>query len=549
MAKRINQELNEEQNRVFASFKAGANIYLCGKGGSGKSYLTRYIINWCQEMGKTVLVCAPTGIAALNVGGATIHRTFGVPFGIVEPNTRCYNKKKLEVIAKADVIVIDEISMCRLDVFEYIANTLMYIKPAKQLLVVGDFYQLPPVLRTEDGAAYNTVFGNRIYAFESPLWVKLQLQTMELQTSMRQTDKAFVAALDNIRDGVADFGVFSDNEPDPTALTICGTNDEAVKINKDHLNQLKKEGAKQIECEAIIQGIVGETEMPTEKTLTLCQGAKVVMLNNDSDDRWVNGSFGEIASIRENSLSVRIEGGEEVDVERNKWSCCDYEIIKGKDGPKLAQVERGTFEQFPVRLAWAITIHKSQGQTYDRVNVNAKSIFAEGQLYVALSRCKSLSGLHIIGTLTPEKVITSDAVKRFMSGDHTPELTGPSLPLYDEEQPTDDRYQEGYDDGYHDGEKDTAEKYNQMVDQDLGLNRVSDYTRRQRELALIEDPEERNPKGAGRKKKPINEKVNSKAIRVPGEIAAPLKAIGDYCKEHPSEIPHIVTKIQSILNS
>lgn len=546
--------LNAEQQKVFSSFVHGANIFLCGKGGSGKSYLTKYIIDYCNQKGLSSIICAPTGIAALNIGGSTIHRTFRVPFGIVEPNTRCYDKNKLETLAKADVIIIDEISMCRIDVFEYVANTLLYVKPAKQLLVVGDFYQLPPVLRTEDGPAYSQLYGNKIFAFESELWHKLQLQTMELQTSMRQKDKAFVSALDNIRSGIPDFNIFPTNKPaDPTALTICGTNKEADDINKTHLDRLKKDGAKLIKLKATVTGIVEPSEKPTDEELNLCPGAKVVMLCNDSDNRWVNGSFGEIASVSSDILYIRIEGkaGGAVGVERHKWSCLDYEVTKTENGTKLSQIERGSFEQFPVRLAWAITIHKSQGQTYERVNVNTSNIFAEGQLYVALSRCRSLNGMQILGSLDESKIKTSDSVIRFMSDNHRPELTGPMLPFYDDEElsPTDDRYQEGYDDGYRDGTEDTTAKYQQMVDKDPGVKVLSKYTKRQKELAQIEDPEIRNPKGAGRKKLPVNEKKSSKAIRVPGELADVLKQIGDLAKDNPDRIDQLKQQCLAIIQT
>lgn len=238
-------------------------------------------------------------------------------------------------------------------------------------------------------------------------------------------------------------------------------------------------------------------------------------------------------------------------MKRHKWTCVDYEIRKTKDGTKLSPIERGCFEQFPVRLAWAITIHKAQGQTYDRVNVNTSNIFAEGQLYVALSRCRSIEGMQIIGTLTENKVMTSSAVVQFMSGNHRPEHSGPMLPFYDEDEliPTDDRYQEGYDDGYKDGTDDTEAKYQQRIIEDPGVKVLSEYTRRQKELAQIEDPEERNPKGAGRKKLPINEKKESKAIRVPGELADLLKKIGDLAKENPDRIEQLKSQCTAIIEN
>ena len=538
MAKKKVEELNEEQEKVFYSFKKGANIFLCGKGGSGKSFLTRYIIDYCKRNNKSVLICAPTGIASLNIGGSTIHRVFKVPARILQKGERCYEKKKLETIAKADVIIIDEISMCRIDVFEYVAKTLLYFKPKKQLLFVGDFYQLPPVLPSQDSSAFSQIYGNKLFAFESEMWTMLELHTMELQTSMRQKDKAFVSALDNIRAGHPDFSLFQTDKPaDPTALTVCGTNREADDKNQAQMRNLVKQGAKIYKFTATIGGTVEPAEFPTEREMALCIGARVVMLNNDPDGRWVN---------------VRIEGkeGKPVEVKPNKWTFLDYEITRTKDGgTKLGTVERGTFEQYPVRLAWAITIHKSQGQTYDRVNVDISSIFAEGQLYVALSRCRTLAGMRIIGTLTTEKVKTSDAVLRFMSGDHRPDRQGEMLGFWDEERenPSDERYQEGYDDGYEDGTNDTKAEYQKMIDADKSVKRLSAYTTRQRELAEIEDPEERNPKHAGRPKKPYTEKAQSKAIRVVGSIADEVKSINDFIREHPDEEDRVKFLLSNII--
>lgn len=548
-----NQGLTEEQKVVFSSFCAGANLYITGKGGTGKSYLTRYIIDWCGRHGKTVLTCAPTGIAALNVGGSTIHRVFGAPTSIIEPGKRCYNKRKLEVIGKADVVIIDEISMCRIDLFEYVANTLLSISPRKQLLVVGDFFQLPPVLTDDDAPTFRKVYGNRLFAFESPLWDSLQLQTMELTTSMRQKDKKFISALDSIRGGKPDFSVFGESKStDPTAVTLCGTNHQAEVINHKQLLGLRKNGSSVIRKKAIITGDVKPGEYPTDETLSVAVGARVVMLSNDFDGRWVNGSFATVSVAGEDTLAVRIEdSGEECEVERKKWTFLDYEA-ETKDGKtKLRTIERGSFEQYPMRLAWAITIHKSQGQTYSRVNIDVGNIFAEGQLYVALSRCKTLAGMKVIGKLTPEKVIVSDAVVRFMAGDHKPTRQGPMLD-FTESGPASgdsDRYQEGYDDGYRDGENDTEAKYQERVKNDPAVNVVSDYTRRQRELAKIKDPQVRNPKGAGRKKKEYNQRVESKAIRVLGEIADDIKSINEKLKEDPEKVTSVKAALREILDS
>ena len=550
MAKKKNMYgLTDDQFDVFRSFTTGANIFLTGKGGTGKSYLTSCIIDWCSKKGKSVLVCAPTGIAARIIGGETIHRAFHAGVSLDEIiGKRCYNKRAIEKLSKADVIIIDEISMCRIDLFEYVARTLLYLQPHKQLLVVGDFYQLAPVPERETTGkeTFAHYYGNRLYAFESEFWAKLNLTTMELQTSMRQSDTKFITALDNIRNGVSDFDVFKPrltNQADPTAISICGKNSEADEENQRHLALLKKD-AKMFTFVAEVTGDIVHQEYPTDEKLTLCVGARIIMLNNDTNKRWVNGSFATITAIDNDAqaLTIRTDEGATATVTRAKTDFTGYRLEKAADGTsRLVAYNRGTFSQFPVRLGWAVSIHKSQGQTYERVNIDLRSIFAAGQLYVALSRCKSLDGIRILGSLNESKVIVSDAVIKFMSGDHRPYLEGPTLPFA--EEPVDDRWQEGYDEGYEDGTEDTERRYQEMVDADKSVKRLSKYTTRQKELAEIEDPELRNPKHAGRPKKPYTEKAQSKAIRIVGSIVEQVKAINDYIRENPDE----ESRVQSLL--
>lgn len=540
--------LNYEQKKVFASFTAGANLYITGKGGSGKSFLTRYIIDYCNKKGKQVLVCAPTGIAAINVGGSTIHRTFGAPVSIIEPGKYCHKEDNLEVLEAADVIVIDEISICRIDLFEYVGNTILHLKSKKQLIVVGDFYQLPPVLTEKDEDAFIKLYGEKLYAFQSPLWQKLQLQTMELQSSMRQKEKSFVTALDNIREGIADFSVFKNKEADPNILTVCATNKEAQKINTDNMKRLQKRGAKQTNFKAQITGFVDDKEKPTEDELHLCCGAKVVMLNNDSEQRWVNGSSGTIAAIDRDTLKIQIDGIT-ASVERYDWIYYDYEVEEENGKKKLNTYERGRYRQFPVKLAWAITIHKSQGQTFEKANIDVSHIFANGQLYVALSRCKTLEGMHIVGILDEEKVKASQTVHDFMAHSHTsPRLEGQMLPFKDDSNVSDSNYQNGYNDGYKDGTEDTEAKYKERIANDPGVKVLSDYTRRQKELANIEDPEIRNPKGAGRKPKEYGKRQESKAIRVPLSIFDSVKKLSDLVKEDTSYIACIEEFVKSVIH-
>lgn len=542
-------KLTDSQKEAFRSFTSGANIFLTGKGGSGKSFLTRYIDDWCKEHKLSVIKCAPTGVAALNIGGSTIHRTFGIKVdenGILKPNDRCHDKKKLGTLGRADIIIIDEISMCRADVFAYVANTLIHVfrqhrddGKRHQLLVVGDFFQLPPVLTKDQQEAYNALWGNTLFAFQTKEWQQIELQTMMLTESMRQSDKAFVSALDNIREGKPDFGVFDtvSREFDPTLLTICGTNKQAAAINDSNLRTLTKNGAKEHVLQSKDTGHPLPGDYPTDKELRLCIGARVMLLTNDPDKRWVNGSFGVIKGFAadETQLTVKIDGADApVDIERNTWTISEYTVEPGAKGeePKLVQVERATIEQFPVKLAWAISIHKSQGATYDKANINIENIFSAGQLYVALSRCRSLKGMNIIGRLSDEKVMTDGAVLKFMQHFGKAEWSGPGLnfEVFDDPEPGEDRYQEGWDDGYDYRTKEVQEYYQDLVDKDLSVKRLSARATREREKALLPE-EERNPKGAGRKKLPVHELAESKAIRVPGVVADSLKEIGEIAKK------------------
>lgn len=547
-------ELTQSQQSVFKEFKNGKNIFLTGKGGSGKSFLTRHIIDWCKSKGKNVIVCAPTGVAAQNIEGSTIHRTFRAPIGIIDTNTfsktnRCYDGKTIKLLKKTDVVIIDEISMVRADLFSYIANTIFFIKQQTrrsiQLLVVGDFYQLPPVLVPKDKPTYEQLFRNAIFPFQMPHWNKLGLQTMVLTESMRQADQAFVSALDNIREGNPDFDIFKgcqcENE-DSTAITICGTNKEAFDINEKNMLTLTKQGAKQQTFSAIVEGKVSSSDWPTEQKLKLCDGARIIMLNNDPDGRWVNGTFGVVSSVDEDGIAVLFEDGNVVSIPRYEWKIMEYNLVTGEDGKKkLEEHQRASIKQFPVKLAWAISIHKSQGQTYERVNVNIRNIFTYGQLYVSLSRCKTLPGMRIIGKLTGKKALACPEVIKFMNGDQASEELAEVAATLDRPL-INDRYQEGWDDGYAYRSREFEEEYQERLANDPSVKKLSPRVAREREKDALPE-EERNPRNAGRKPKAEEEKRPSKAIRVPLAIADVLKQLGELSQEN----PEVLTRCKEIL--
>ena len=403
-------ELTKSQQLAMDAFQDGYSFFLTGKAGTGKSFVTRQIIDQCKKQKRQVLVCAPTGIAAINVGGVTIHSAFRAPVGIIEPSKRCTDSRKLKVLETADVILIDEISMCRLDLFEFVINSIKYMGK-KQLILVGDFYQLPPVLTDSESEIYERLYPS-IYPFVSPLWESMNIKTIELKECVRTQEKSLVKALDDIRIGIPNFKIFkSAKKPDKSAVSLCTTNKKAADINQEGLKNLKKPE----KLTAVVHGEFPEKDMPTDKVLTLAPGARVMMLNNS--DFWVNGTLGTVESIHEDFVMISMPSGTNR-VERNKWEAKEYQTrtIKedGKTKTVLEQITVGTFHQFPLKLAWAITVHKSQGQTYERVNIYSERFFSPGQMYVALSRCKTLDGMKIIGKLSEKGLICSGEVKEFM---------------------------------------------------------------------------------------------------------------------------------------
>lgn len=405
-------ELTSSQGIAIKLLDAGYNVFLTGKAGTGKSFLVDYFVEKHPE--KNIIKCAPTGVAALRIGGATIHRTFGVPIRLLGHNDVCSSSDKLDVLKKADVVLIDEISMCRIDVFEYVIRTLKRIGIRnKQLILVGDFYQLPPVLTDKDKYAFRDLYGDKLYAFESDMWGSSDLITVELTEVKRQEEIDFLRSLSNIREGNPDFSIFQvANCADDNAVSLCPTNAKAKSINDEHLNRLPNHK----HYMASKTGKVEETDMLTDEKLVLAKNARVIMLVNDSEARWVNGSIGTVTNLSDNHITVQIDEEGEYRVERYTWSIKEYALEEdGETNEKhVVEKEVGSFTQFPLKLAWAITIHKSQGQTYEKVNIY-NGFFANGQMYVALSRCKTLGGIHTMGTLQRNELRYSRAVKDFMA--------------------------------------------------------------------------------------------------------------------------------------
>lgn len=410
--------LNQQQFYAYSAMMSGRNIFLTGKAGVGKSYVLNKFISDAIDEDKNVVVVAPTGIAAINVNGVTIHRAFKVPIKPLVEDA----KKVPSTIKEADIIVIEEISMCRIDLFDYISKIIIQAsnfrvnyrnKKPIQVVVCGDFFQLPPVLPDREKNILSQYYNKQIdkgFAFESEYWKYFNFTNIVLNEVMRQSQSDFITALNLTRigdnRGLRYFWQNSSKYAMDKAIMLCGTNKAANDKNGYELSLIKE---KEWLFEATVAGDVKDSDKVVEELLILKNGARVMMVVNDIGMRYQNGSLGTIVRITDKAVYVEIDStGEVIEVERYEWEIKDYTMVKGK----LVQRTVGTYIQFPIKLAWAITIHKSQGQTYDAVNLNPYC-WDCGQLYVAFSRVRSIDKLYITQYPRDQFLVTSEDVKRF----------------------------------------------------------------------------------------------------------------------------------------
>lgn len=402
--------LTDCQKSALTAMLNGRNVFLTGDAGTGKSYvLQRYL----DHAKRNVIACAPTGIAALKLrGGSTIHRAFHLPYRQVYDYSKTIHPP--EEILNAQTIVIDEISMCRVDLFDYIAEMIFKAERLtgrrKQLIVVGDFFQLPPVLRNEDREILKNKYpklGNG-FCFNGANWNFFNFQTFKLDEVVRQSEETFVSQLDLARVGdVQCLEYFNDqviiDEPDPEAIYLVPTNAKANRINQQKLAEI--DGDEYVFM-ATKEGTVNKGDEAADLELVLKPGARVIALCNE--ENFKNGQLGTVKKINDRSVKVIWDNNQKSDVKYHEW-----EISRPIwNGETIEHDTIGTFKQIPLRLAYAITIHKSQGQTYPKAIVDP-SCFDVGQLYVALSRCESIDGLSLTQRIWPSALKSSPEVVDF----------------------------------------------------------------------------------------------------------------------------------------
>ena len=405
------------------------HLFLTGKAGTGK---TTFLRRLRSDLPKRMVVLAPTGIAAINAEGMTIHSFFQLPFAPFVPGGNyqqdkkySIRKEKLKLIRSLDLLVIDEISMVRADLLDAVDDMLRKIRRNQQpfggvqLLLIGDLQQLSPVVKDEEWTMLSQYYETPFF-FSSLALKRSNFVTVELEKVYRQSDEAFISLLNSIREGRADAQVLQrlnqryvpgfKADKSEGYVQLVTHNWQAHKINNEELEALDGESRT---YSAKVDGKFPEYSYPTDEELTLKPGAQVMFVKNDSEKRFFNGMIGEVTSLSRDGFEVRPKDKPDtlISVKPEEWTNTRYGL--DEKTKEIKEFVDGTFTQYPVKLAWAITIHKSQGLTFDRVMIDASGAFAHGQTYVALSRCRTLEGIVLTSTISPSAVIADQNIEKF----------------------------------------------------------------------------------------------------------------------------------------
>jgi hypothetical protein len=413
---------DNEKARLALGFIQNTNLhlFLTGKAGTGK---TTFLKQLKTISSKRMIVVAPTGVAALNAEGVTIHSFFSLPLSPYIPmqegasNDKSLSRSKISIIRNLDLLIIDEISMVRADLLDAIDAALRRYRRRKdpfggvQLLMIGDLQQLPPVVTDVDKELLESYY-KTFYFFGSYALKRAHFVTIELEHVYRQRDQQFIRVLNAVRENRLQSDIYQllrsryiPNFHSDEHVILTTHNNQAQRVNTDHLNRLSNPSHI---YEAIVSGEFSESAYPTDFRLELKEGARVMFLKNDSSEAkaYYNGKIGIVTSLNKDTVTVKCDGDiQPIAISPMEWNNMQYSF--NEETREVIEKTIGTFIQIPLKLAWAITIHKSQGLTFDRVVIDARAAFAHGQIYVALSRCRSLEGL-ILTTLFSEKSLVMD---------------------------------------------------------------------------------------------------------------------------------------------
>ena len=450
MSLQIDTDNKEFQDALQLITYTRQSVFLTGKAGTGKSTFLKYI---CEHTKKKYVVLAPTGIAAINAGGVTLHSFFKLPFRPIMPDDPDlstqggrifeffkYRKEHRKILSEVELVIIDEISMVRADIIDCVDRILRVFSQntrlpfgGKQILLVGDVFQLEPVLPSDQKEILNLFYPNPFF-FSARVFQEMNLVSIELQKVYRQSDPVFINILDHIRNktvgndelSTLNGRCFPQFEPksEDMYITLATRRDQVDYINEKKLAELKGE---EFISPGAIEGDFPESSLPTQLNLSIKEQAQVIFIDNDPERRWVNGTIGRVSGIdNSGNIYVLLENGSEHLVERSSWR--NYKYRYNEKEKRIEEEIIGTFEQLPLRLAWAITIHKSQGLTFSRVVVDlSRGVFAGGQTYVALSRCTSLEGLVLRSRVTQGDIFLRKEIEQFSRSFNDSKLVEQSL--------------------------------------------------------------------------------------------------------------------------
>ena len=422
--------IDKENRQQVMAYELIANtnssFFLTGRAGTGKTTFLRKVQ---QMVGKQFITLAPTGVAAILAGGDTIHSFFGLPMDVCTPGTMGkMSETRIQALLHADTIIIDEVSMVRCDIIDAIDYTMRKVLRSmqpfggKQIIFVGDMFQLPPVVKqgAERELMYDLYHTDDFFFYKADVIKRMRLVKIEFQKVYRQEDKDFLRILENVRlNKTTPENLMHLNErvgqptkEDGMVITLASINKTADNINQQRLAEID---AEEYTYEGTVQGKFEEKRFPVDLTLKLKVGAQVMFTRNDQQKRWVNGTIGTVTKLTEDEIQVMTGGGDTYTVPCCSWESYSYEY--DREARKMKKEQTGTFTQYPLRLAWAITVHKSQGMTFDKLYLDlSRGMFAAGQLYVALSRVRSLGGLYLSRPIIPQYAHTSREVLAYASG-------------------------------------------------------------------------------------------------------------------------------------